>query len=469
MVFSNSWQHFDSIGFETMKSLLTTNFMKTQFNKRIILFALLVSSATAAMAQDTLSMSNVDKKLPVFSKSSSYRTWSVGVNGGVLMPLTPVTLKHDFSDYNHTLGYGGYIKKQLGHVMGLQADFLKGILRGNNGNNTFTTYKSYETKLDWSAALSANFILGNISFLHEKSYIQPYANVGGGVISYTNTTVNQANVSSESTKQDQRNFFIPIALGTKIALGRAVNFDLGYRASFVDTDMLDGYEAGSTNDKFGYGYAGLEFSLGNLAKPQLAAHNPVADMRNEYIAKYDDLKAQLDAEKANMAAEHAKLTADADMDGVSDYFDKCPNTPSGTKVDGSGCTLPSFTKPADVKVYVTEEDKKVVTDAIKNLEFDLGKSTIRSTSFESLNRVADLLVSKNFSLKLAGHTDHVGSNESNLKLSKDRAESVKTYLVSKGANPSRIEATGYGESQPIDTNNTTLGRQNNRRVEFTLY
>ena len=72
-------------------------------------------------------------------------------------------------------------------------------------------------------------------------------------------------------------------------------------------------------------------------------------------------------------------------------------------------------------------------------------------------------------MKLAGHTDNVGSDAANMKLSKDRAESVKAYLVSQKANPSRIEAIGYGENQPIESNDTAAGRQNNRRVEFTLY
>ena len=80
-----------------------------------------------------------------------------------------------------------------------------------------------------------------------------------------------------------------------------------------------------------------------------------------------------------------------------------------------------------------------------------------------------MLVKKNFSLKLAGHTDNTGSNELNMRLSKDRAESVKSYLVSQGANPSRIEATGYGENQPIASNKSAAGRQQNRRVEFTLF
>ena len=123
----------------------------------------------------------------------------------------------------------------------------------------------------------------------------------------------------------------------------------------------------------------------------------------------------------------------------------------------------------ETKIIVTEADRKVVEDAIKNLEFDLNKSTIRSTSYATLNRVAALLIEKNFSLKLAGHTDATGSDDLNMRLSKDRAESVKAYLVSQGANASRIEAIGYGETQPISTNTTPEGRQENRRVEFTLY
>ena len=120
-------------------------------------------------------------------------------------------------------------------------------------------------------------------------------------------------------------------------------------------------------------------------------------------------------------------------------------------------------------MYVTEEDRKIVREAIKNLEFDFGKATIREHSYPSLDRVAKLLVDKNFSLKLAGHTDNVGSADANMKLSKDRAESIKSYLVSKGANASRIEATGYGKTQPIASNKTAKGRQMNRRVEFTLF
>ena len=84
-----------------------------------------------------------------------------------------------------------------------------------------------------------------------------------------------------------------------------------------------------------------------------------------------------------------------------------------------------------------------------------------------LKKVANLLMKKSISLKLGGHTDNIGT--ANMNLSKDRAESVKNYLLSQGANSSLIEAVGYGETQPIATNKTAAGRQVNRRVEFTLY
>ncbi len=214
-------------------------------------------------------------------------------------------------------------------------------------------------------------------------------------------------------------------------------------------------------------------------------------MRSEYLMDEQRLQMQQEAERARnerlrrdldatrndlsgirsaldqMNANFAKLTMDSDGDGVSDFFDKCPNTPAGVKVDGAGCPL-VMNKP-DVKVYVTEQDRAIVKEAIRNLEFDFAKATIRDHSLPSLQKVAQLLVEKGFNLKLAGYTDNVGSVGYNLQLSKDRAESVKTYLVSQGASASNIQAEGYGKAHPIATNKTEKGRQINRRVEFTLY
>ncbi|MNL23697.1 Outer membrane porin F precursor [compost metagenome] len=266
----------------------------------------------------------------------------------------------------------------------------------------------------------------------------------------------------------------------KFAIAKGINLDLGYQLNWAN-QKFDGSIPGATpaptfkNDLFSYAHAGLEIALGDGSKPTLNNSNPVATLVNDYTAKYDDLKAQRDAlDAANKALQSKVESLNADLqdddgDGVANKFDKCPGTPSGVQVDGAGCPILVKNETKIVEKVITETDRRTVDEAIKNLEFETGKSVIRSTSYNSLDRVAALLIEKDFSLKLAGHTDNTGSLQLNLRLSKERAESVKAYLVSKGANPSRIEATGYGPNQPIASNKTAEGRQQNRRVEFTIY
>ena len=69
---------------------------------------------------------------------------------------------------------------------------------------------------------------------------------------------------------------------------------------------------------------------------------------------------------------------------------------------------------------------------------------------------------------IQGHTDNVGSNEANLKLSQDRAESVRTYLISKKLPANRVTSVGFGESRPLASNDTEDGKAQNRRVEFVI-
>jgi outer membrane protein OmpA-like peptidoglycan-associated protein len=80
--------------------------------------------------------------------------------------------------------------------------------------------------------------------------------------------------------------------------------------------------------------------------------------------------------------------------------------------------------------------------------------------------IPDLEADRDLTLRIEGHTDSVGSDAYNQQLSERRAESVKAYLVSKGVTESRIETKGYGESQPVASNDTDAGRAKNRRVEL---
>ncbi len=109
------------------------------------------------------------------------------------------------------------------------------------------------------------------------------------------------------------------------------------------------------------------------------------------------------------------------------------------------------------------------TIRLNNIFFDTAKAILRPESNEELDNVVKLLNnSPLMEIAISGHTDNVGSDASNEKLSDDRANAVRYYIVSKGIAGSRITAKGYGELVPIDTNDTPEGRQINRRVEFTI-
>ncbi len=445
--------------------------MKSKITK-LVLTLCTVGLSTSLFAQNMNSdtTKRFDKK--------SFRTWSLGLNGGMLTHFTPFNgaSNGDFHTPEETWGYGGYIKKQILPSFGIQADFLAGKVRGYQANalpspTVAQNNSSFTTNIQWSAALNANFTIANLSLNHKRSALSPYLTAGAGYMSSSPNV--QGTIPNGASNGFEENWFVPVGAGFKFGLSKVINIDLGYNVYFMKTPTFDGVR-GAANDRFSYAHAGIELALGKKNTSQLQNFSPIAAIREESAAESAELRSMLSTSEQNrlrdeeqLKQQYAKDLGDDDGDGVANKFDKCPGTPAGTVVDGSGCALP-VNKP-DVKVFITEEDKKVVRDAISNLEFDLGKSTIRDHSFASLDRVANLLVNKNFSLKLAGHTDNTGSAALNLRLSKDRAEAVRQYLVSKGANASRIEATGYGQTQPIASNKTAAGRQQNRRVEFTLF
>jgi len=102
---------------------------------------------------------------------------------------------------------------------------------------------------------------------------------------------------------------------------------------------------------------------------------------------------------------------------------------------------------------------------IKNIQFDFNRANIKAGSLPRLNKVAKLMADNNAALQLSGHADNIGGYVYNWKLSQARAESVKNYLVSKGADSARIAATEFGTTKPIASNKTKKGRERNRRVE----
>ena len=123
----------------------------------------------------------------------------------------------------------------------------------------------------------------------------------------------------------------------------------------------------------------------------------------------------------------------------------------------------------DVSEDVVNGDEAIRVNLPDGVTFAVGSATINSQFRETLNRVADSLTQyPNSIIDVYGHTDSTGSEEFNLDLSDRRAKAVADYLVARGVARSRIRSQGFGESQPIDTNDTAAGRAKNRRVEILI-
>ena len=105
---------------------------------------------------------------------------------------------------------------------------------------------------------------------------------------------------------------------------------------------------------------------------------------------------------------------------------------------------------------------------VDNLFFAYNESVIKPSSFPALNRLADVLLANDYHIIIEGHTDNVGGEVYNKTLSKSRADAVKSYLIRKGCDQSKISIEAYGKSRPIAENSSEEGRQKNRRVAIRL-
>ncbi|SHG85567.1 OmpA family protein [Winogradskyella jejuensis] len=159
--------------------------------------------------------------------------------------------------------------------------------------------------------------------------------------------------------------------------------------------------------------------------------------------------------EAGPAANNGCPYQDKDGDGVLDKDDKCPDV-AGT-VANNGCP------------EITQKEKEQLNEYAKTILFDTGKSSIKD---ESKQVLADIIAILNkypdAKFTVEGHTDSVGSNKLNQRLSDARALSVKEYLVANGVDEFRLSSQGFGESRPIADNKTRAGREQNRRVEINL-
>jgi len=150
---------------------------------------------------------------------------------------------------------------------------------------------------------------------------------------------------------------------------------------------------------------------------------------------------------------------DSDGDGILDDVDKCPQEPETKNgyEDKDGCP---DTIPERVKKF---------SGVVEGIYFDQAKATIRKQSTAVLGNAAKILKDyPSISLEITGHTSSEGDAAKNQRLSQERADAVKQWLVENGVAPERLQTRGAGAEEPIADNKTAAGREKNRRIEFKV-
>jgi len=208
----------------------------------------------------------------------------------------------------------------------------------------------------------------------------------------------------------------------------------------------------------GLGSPDLRGFLGIRWAPSSPTGDGFGDRDQDGVADRDD-DCPDDVEDADgFADEDGCPEPDNDRDGVADEDDECPDQPEETGGDGDGCPDRTYVKIEEGKIYI-----------FGKVQFRSGSTELSPKSEPLLDQVAVALQAQpDVKVRVEGHTDDTGPPATNQELSEKRAEAVREALVKRGVSGDRLQAHGYGETQPRAPNRTAAGRAKNRRVEFVI-
>ena len=289
----------------------------------------------------------------------------------------------------------------------------------------------------------------------------PYVSVGAGHADFGS---GPAGLRTPGTDHDE----------TRVNVGAGVRYNISDMISLrADLREFHGIDE-STFDTMAS--LGLSFAFHRTTEKPAPA-----DADNDGVP---DTRDQCPNTPASVQVDSNGCELDNDNDGVANSKDQCPNTPAGAQVNSRGCELDSdndgVVNSKDqcpntaAGVEVDENGCEGVTDTIETInlrvQFPLNSSVIDDAYDLEIRQVAEFMEEHpGTTVEIAGHTDNTGKAEYNRFLSQRRAEAVAERLVSAlGVDPDRVSAVGYGEAEPIATNDTPAGRAQNRRVEASI-
>jgi OOP family OmpA-OmpF porin len=312
--------------------------------------------------------------------------------------------------------------------------------------------------------LDRNYAVGGLSLgfnLDESIFDQVELGILRSLedVDYENSTQDTAitrifsNVVKEYPMSDNSSFYALIGAGVELFSNEAFknenglfgNYGVGYKYTF-NNDMALKFDLRHLIET-DHGDNNLLYTLG-LAIPFGKKAAPVAAAPLQESVEAQEEQSVASSQEEQSSQSQAVADVDSDNDGVMDSVDQCPNSEPEAVVDATGCAI-----NVNLKVL-----------------FGFDKANIKDSYDSKISGFADIL--KKYPMiktKLSAHTDSIGDENYNLKLSQERADAVKQALINLGIEDSRITTKGYGETKPVANNATPEGRAQNRRVEATVF
>ena len=478
--------------------------MKIKFATLALLAAILPGTI---LAQNNDKFYSGDKNNPFTQEDKKFNDWAISAGVGVPLVQSADLTSIKNGNGKNLFGYSAYLSvdKAITHAFGLNLQYEMGETKQGLVN------VKKDAGLGARTQYQALSLLGDINFsnlLRRSDNHSPYrwalhGYAGVGTLGYKAyrqdaDPLNPNNKLGEKLITDVQflkklSLFGQAGAGLKFNVNRRI--DIEGRLMYVVTgdDNFDGGDGGvyslntsnareeQYSDNFFNATLGISLKLGKHAS-HLMWHDPLKEiyyrldvLENKNVdvevckkgdgdndGVCDDWDRQLDT-PAGARVDGAGVALDADLDGVIDLKDKCVTVPG--PVENDGC--PKVVAPVAPAAVDNSQVASDIQAALKDLLFNLGKSTVRPESVSKLDLAANLIKSTNGgSFLLIGHTDKKGSDAANLKLSQARAAEVVKELVKRGVAPSQLKSKGVGEAEAtVPETASDAERLQDRKVE----
>ena len=478
--------------------------MKIKFATLALLAAILPGTI---LAQNNDKFYSGDKNNPFTQEDKKFNDWAISAGVGVPLVQSADLTSIKNGNGKNLFGYSAYLSvdKAITHAFGLNLQYEMGETKQGMVN------LKKDAGLGARTQYQALSLLGDINFsnlLRRSDNHSPYrwalhGYAGVGTLGYKAyrqdaDPLNPNNKLGEKLITDVQflkklSLFGQAGAGLKFNVNRRI--DIEGRLMYVVTgdDNFDGGDGGvyslntsnareeQYSDNFFNATLGISLKLGKHAS-HLMWHDPLKEiyyrldvLENKNVdvevckkgdgdndGVCDDWDRQLDT-PAGARVDGAGVALDADLDGVIDLKDKCVTVPG--PVENDGC--PKVVAPVAPAAVDNSQVASDIQAALKDLLFNLGKSTVRPESVSKLDLAANLIKSTNGgTFLLIGHTDKKGSDAANLKLSQLRAAEVVKELVKRGVAPSQLKSKGVGEAEAtVPETASDAERLQDRKVE----